>query len=765
MSYKVHKVFKVVKLVLASGTFCVMNSSLCFAQHKLDSLNGVLKTEKEDTNKVKTLNDISEQSWRTGQDSISLLYAADADSLAKKLNFKKGVAAAYRNSAIVYWYLGNYPRSLDYNFKALSINQSIGNKSGIASNYGNIGIVYLDQGNYTGALEYFTKALAIAQETGNKSSVGSNMGNIGLVYWNIGNYPKALDYYFNALAINKEIGNKSAEANNMGNIGIIYNEEGNKDKALEYDLKTLDIEKEIDDKNGIARNLGNIGLVYSDLGKYNNALEYDEKALALSKELGNKNDIARILGYLGTIYLDKNDYSNARGYYKDALDLNREIGNKDGMAVSLCNLGGVSGKQKKYTEALNELDSALTISASLGEKDIVKDVYYGIASIDSNMGNYKAAYNDYKKFIVYRDSLINEANTKKTVQAEMNFTFEQKQAAEKAEQDKKDTIAEQNRKKQAIIRNSFIAGFVLMIALAFFIFRGYRQKQKDNVLITKQKEEVELQKSDIEKKNKLIEEKNKDILDSISYAKRLQDAILPPLSLIQQCLPESFVLYKPKDIVAGDFYWMEQTESATLIAAADSTGHGVPGAMVSVVCSNALHRTVNELKITEPGKILDKTRELVQETFQKSENNVQDGMDISLAAISRRPLANSIEVKWAGAFNSLWYVQDGEMKEIAADKQPIGKTDNPKPFTTHTITFPPNRGDKGGLLYLFTDGYADQFGGPKGKKFKYKQFQEKLLAISHQPMVEQKQVLEKAFQDWKGELEQVDDVLIIGIRV
>jgi len=269
-------------------------------------------------------------------------------------------------------------------------------------------------------------------------------------------------------------------------------------------------------------------------------------------------------------------------------------------------------------------------------------------------------------------------------------------------------------------------------------------------------EKVQERTLEIEEQKELVEEKQKDILDSITYAKRLQDAILPPVSFIKKFLPDSFLVYKPKDIVAGDFYWMERSDDNILIAAADCTGHGVPGALVSVVCSNALNRTVKEFHITEPGKILDKVRELVLETFEKSESNVQDGMDISLCCITTK----TKEVQWSGAYNSLWYIQKGEIKEVAADKQPIGKNDRPEPFNTHKLNL-----QKGDTLYLFTDGYADQFGGPKGKKFKYKQMEELLLANASKPMDEQKDVLENTLEKWKGTLEQVDDILIIGIRV
>jgi len=260
----------------------------------------------------------------------------------------------------------------------------------------------------------------------------------------------------------------------------------------------------------------------------------------------------------------------------------------------------------------------------------------------------------------------------------------------------------------------------------------------------------------ISTQKKALEEKTKEILDSISYAKRLQDATLPSLISIKELLPESFVLYKPKDIVAGDFYWMEQFGDIVLIAAADCTGHGVPGALVSVVCSNALNRAVKEFHIVEPGKILDKARELILETFEKNESNVQDGMDISLCCIHTK----TNEIQWSGAYNPLWYIHKGEMKEIPADKQPIGKYDKPLPFHTHQLEL-----ISGDTLYLFTDGYPDQFGGPKGKKFKYKQLQELLLANAVNPMEKQMEQLEKTINEWKGSLEQVDDILMIGIRI
>lgn len=299
---------------------------------------------------------------------------------------------------------------------------------------------------------------------------------------------------------------------------------------------------------------------------------------------------------------------------------------------------------------------------------------------------------------------------------------------------------ELNAQNQTI--SAFVIGLLLCFVMVFFIIRSNLIRKKINKELQEQKH--------------LIEEKNKEITDSITYAKRLQEAILPPESFLQMHLPGYFVLYQPKDIVAGDFYWAEKINDLFFIAAADSTGHGVPGAMVSVVCSNALNRSVKEFNITDTGKLLDKTRELVIETFEKSTSEVKDGMDISLLCIDNK----NKKIFWSGANNPLWYISNNELKEIKANKQPIGKSDHVTVFTTHEMDYTP-----GTTFYLFTDGIADQFGGPKGKKFKYKQLNEVLLKNSTLPLEKQKQGIANVFNEWKGDLEQVDDVCLIAIRI
>jgi serine phosphatase RsbU (regulator of sigma subunit) len=280
-----------------------------------------------------------------------------------------------------------------------------------------------------------------------------------------------------------------------------------------------------------------------------------------------------------------------------------------------------------------------------------------------------------------------------------------------------------------------------------FGFYNYKLVVKTENRLSEEKKEVELQKE-------VIEKVNNEIRDSIMYAKRIQLAILPNKKLINSHLKESFILYKPKDIVAGDFYWLEVTKDSVFFAVADCTGHGVPGAMVSVICNGGLNRSVREFGLTDPGNILDQTRALVLQEFEKSEEEVKDGMDIALCKLEGTTLS------YSGANNPLWIIRNEEFLETKADKQPIGKHEASTPFTTHTVEL-----EKGDTIYIFSDGFPDQFGGEKGKKYKSGNFKKFLVSIQEHPMEKQRELLNTEFESWKGKLEQIDDVCVIGVKI
>lgn len=319
-----------------------------------------------------------------------------------------------------------------------------------------------------------------------------------------------------------------------------------------------------------------------------------------------------------------------------------------------------------------------------------------------------------------------------------------------------EAIIEATPEQLAFFRNIYLAvAFILTFTIAFY----FRTIVNDFEKIIKKKNAL-LKDSKAE-----IENQHTEIKASINYAKRIQIAILPSDALIEKYLKNSFVYYQPKDIIAGDFYWMhilpepngwEVKGDTILFSAADCTGHGVPGAMVSVVCNNALNQSVKEFGITQPNLILEKTRELVVETFSESIENVQDGMDLALCSLNLK----TNELQYAGANNPLWIIRNNELIETKGNKHHVGKCDHMPDFTNHTIKL-----EKGDTIYIFSDGYVDQFGGPKGKKFMSAKFKQLLLSIQDKSMPEQKKIIQTNFNDWKGGLEQVDDVCVIGVRI
>jgi tetratricopeptide (TPR) repeat protein len=720
------KGYKIVYWIFSLFLFAYPVSPLFAQKDTVKILLGKLPSAKEDTNKVNILNTLSEKLGEISKDDSSLMFALKAEDLAKNLGYKKGIAHSYRNE----------------------------------------GSIYEDRGDYPKALELYLTALGLDQEAEYKSGISSDLGYTGNIYYEQGNYPKALEYYLKALKIDQELGDKEGIAIDMGNIGAIYRTQGNYLEALDYDIKALSIMQKLKDKEGMARILGNIGNIYTEEGNYNKALEYDSRAMTIYQETGNKSGIAINLGNLGNIYFGLHDYPKALEYNLKALELDRALGNKHGIASNLCNIGDNYIKQTNYKQAKNYLDSALSLAKTLGDNEVMRTVYGSRTGLDSVLRDYKTGWEDYGHYIAYRDSLINEAKTKKFVQATMNSEFEKKQAGLKAEQDKKDALAEQERKKQILIRDTFMAGFVLMLALAFFIFRGYRQKQKANEIISRQKEEVENQKALVEDQKKIVEEKNKDIIDSINYAQRIQKALLKEEERVSMHLPDHFILFKPKDIVSGDFYWSLEKEQYFYMAAVDCTGHGVPGGFMSMLGIAFLNEITSGIAALTPAEILNQLRDKILKELGQTggEEESQDGMDISLMRMDLK----TREIQWSGANNPLWILKpssNGSSKqspltEIPPDKQPIGYYPLMNPFTNHVI-----KDEKDSIIYLFSDGYADQFGGPNGKKFMYKQLQQLLIGIYDRPLTEQKKTLEQKFMEWKGNKFQIDDVLIMGIRV
>ena len=579
------------------------------------------------------------------------------------------------------------------------------------------------------------------------------------------------------------------------------------EKAVNHYLKGIKIAKENNDSLNISNLNYSLSALYFWRKDYKKSSSYAQKCFNYfpsDAELKRKSKIYVLLGSL-QLSLDKN-YDEALRYYKLAYETQLKSGNHADTPITLNNIGEIYFLQKNYKKAKEYLNQAIEISDSLSIMDAKAYGFYVLGQVEIKQGNYDEGVkkiegaidwwknNNYKKDLIFgyevlykayqdnnqykkaseiQDSLIllNEKlyeERKIASLEEMRTKYESDQKELELEKKQKEAeLANQrtemvSREKQIQIIVFLVIGFLLIVNAIYFFLR-YKQQKKDKEIISTQKE--------------VLTERNKEILDSINYAKRLQDAILPSEKIVKSFLVDSFILYKPKDIVAGDFYYMdvieEDRKKLIYYVAADCTGHGVPGAMVSIVGANGLKRCIQEFNLRKTGDILDKLAELVATNFSQSEERIRDGMDLAICCLELEN-DNIQRVHYSGANNPLWVINpnrktipnaghpfaEGGGFEIKADKQAIGYTENVKPFTTHSFDV-----QKGDSLYTFSDGYPDQFGGENGKKLKSKNFRKILFEIQNKPMRQQHLILNERFEEWKGNLEQVDDVCVIGVRL
>lgn len=606
-------------------------------------------------------------------------------------------------------------------------------------------------------IAYGEQALALATRLGYKNGIAHAYNNIGIVHYTQGNYPQALDNYIRSLKIREELGDKSAMSKCYNNIGLIYYQQGKFDMSVSYYSKSLKIKRELNDKLGVASTLGNMGNVYYDQYNFTKDKELLGKALSLqleAMEIQEQEDASRVglagtYNNVGNIYYEQRKYDMALDYQRKALEIQKEIGDKSGIAHSYINIAAVYYEQGNYDKAIGFHEQGLLVAIESDDKPSMEAAYAGLADAYEKKNDLERALKYYKLYSQVKDSIINVASTEQIAEMQAKFDSENQQRRIELLQRQTEIqhLQEQDRQnREKVIRYSIIGAMVVLLIVGVLLYNRYKLKQ---VAATK-----------LEAAFHQIEFKNKEITDSIKYAKRIQEAILPPDELVDKLFPENFVLYKAKDIVSGDFYWVERWGNQTLIAAVDCTGHGVPGALMSVVGYNLLNQAVNEHGLSKPNLILNALNKGVSNTLRQKmeESSVKDGMDISLCAFDTKRMV----VEFAGAYNSLYHVRDGKLTEIKGDKFPVGifLGEEMKQFTNHEVQV-----QQGDSLYIFTDGYVDQFGGPEGKKFKARQFQQMILSMQDKPMSEQGALLNETIERWRGQLEQVDDILVIGVKV
>ena len=603
--------------------------------------------------------------------------------------------------------------SIELSEKAYSLADTCHYEKGKADSLLNIGFSKMHGSDHEGAYLNLFEALELFTKLNDLGGIATAQYNIAVTHIRSGNFDSAIDMLHKSLSYRESIADKIGMASCYFQLTYIHQHFNDLDSSYETGLKALNIRKELGDQLGEAAALMVLGEVYMRRNELDKAKETLAESLRLRKTSPEKMGYFASLLRWGELHALLKEYSLAQEFCLEGLKIAKEENVNMGVIRFLQMLGKIALDQNNISGAKERYLEALDYAEKFSFRSMLYEVHESLAGIFEKENDFQKAYYHFTLYNKIKEEVITlQSNGRlKSVQLISKIEFAQREA-------------EIEKARHAELHK------------AYFI----------------------------------IEEKNKEITDSINYAKRIQSGILPSENEVANNLGDCFVLYKPKDIVSGDFYWCENITSnsgkkLTVVAAVDCTGHGVPGAFMSMLGNTLLNQTIKNADVNSPADVLNFLNHELPKNLKSSgeEATIRDGMDMSLCTID----FDTQKLFFAGANNPLWIIRKGgnenaELIEIKADKQPIsaGNDMEKYPFTNKELSLL-----KGDTIYLFTDGYADQFGGPKGKKFKYNQLKELLLSIDNECMQDRKKTLNKTFEDWRGECEQVDDVLLIGIRI
>jgi serine phosphatase RsbU (regulator of sigma subunit) len=588
-------------------------------------------------------------------------------------------------------------------------------------------------------IKYALQGQELAEELNWKYGIGKSYNTLGTTYKAQSEYAKALEHYQKALSLFEELGKKKEIATALMNIGTVYRPLKEYDKSLYYYKKALPIAESAGAKKLKGQLLGNMGVVYFAQGRVDEQIKVNPGALKIFQELGDKQNEAWILGNMGDAYSTKGDYLRAMNYQDSAIAIYDELGVSIPKAISIENIGNyyfVMAQQEKdaalktqyLKKSIIQFNAAKEILEKINDPDYLKNEYIGLSNSQALLGDYENALNNYIRYTELKDSVFSKETRESITKLETKRELELRD---------KEIVIEQLKKRNE--RIYMFAGVIFLLVVIVFIAFGYRSQRRSKNLITQQKH--------------IVEEKQKEIVDSINYAKRIQYALLAHEEFLKENLPQHFVLFKPKDIVSGDFYWATSHGDKFYLAVCDSTGHGVPGAFMSLLSISFLNEAINEKNIEDPAKVFDFVRSRL---IDISGEGQKDGFDGILACLDRK----NNSMTYAAANNSPVLIRDGNLVKLEADRMPVGAGEKNEKFRLFSLNLMKND-----QIYMYTDGFSDQFGGSKGKKFMNKNLQGFILKNQALPPEEQGLALNKEFMDWKGNLEQVDDICIIGLKI
>lgn len=640
-------------------------------------------------------------------------------------------------------YSSNQVDALRYSMEAQSLSTELGYILGEAYALKYIGLVNFIQGEYVQSAKNWEQALVLFEDIENIEGTANMLSNLGVIYNNQGNEARALELYLESLKLAREIQDTIRMITTINNIGLIYSKKVTEGStAVEYFQEALDLSKNINYYEGIGTTNQNLGELYFNQGDESAALEYFSQALIAYRTAKSVN-ITNALTYLGKIYANRKEFETALRYQEESLEIAEQFGAKLEMARALLGIAETYYLSGEYDNSLEFSQRSLSVASEIDALHEKMGANESLARAYVKKGNLPFAYDHLDEAYWLKDSLFSEQSQEQINRLRIQYEIEN--MLQENEILKKDIqLREIRNKQQRIVILFMVLVFVVTVVFILMLFRENKQKRRANKILKEQ--------------NILISGQKQEITDSIQYAKSIQNALLTPHDEISKLLPEYFILFRPRDIVSGDFYWIYEIRNRVICVVADCTGHGVPGAFMSMLGISFLNEIMTRNPDINAGDLLDQLRTDVILSLRQSgrTGDSQDGMDITAIIIEK----GKKQIQCAGANNSLILIRNGELIQYKADNMPIGIYDKAdKPFTNHKFKY-----ETGDVLYMFTDGFPDQFGGPLGKKFMSKNFKKLLTEVHQLPMVDQKKKLEKVLDEWMAETDQVDDILVMGIR-
>lgn len=593
---------------------------------------------------------------------------------------------------------------------------------------------------------FATKALDIYDKLNDESGRGYAYVNIAAASRLIGDVKTDIEYLKRARKQIEKTKNKYLEATWLHEMALSSLNQNDLEKALEYNLSCLKIREDLKQVQELAAVYNNVGIIYAQMGDWDKALEYFKKALNNETQHGNQQSIANEINNIGIYFIIKGQLDTAYRYLVDSKNMRKKIRDFLGLAGSYNNLALWHYEKNQFEKAIAYADSGYKIADDINskkEKLEILDTYY---KIYEKKKDFKKALEYFQEEISLRKKLDQETNSRKLSEIQSSVELEKKEN----ELEQKNLLlekAEAEEKKRNLQITFLLFGVLTLSFVTFYIFKTNKKIKSANAIISSQKQQVEIQKE-------IIEEKHKDITDSINYAQKIQHALLLSEDLLNSKLGSCFIINHPRDIVSGDFYWFSEKNGNKILAVADCTGHGVPGAFMSMIGITLLNQIVNEKGIVSPSEILNELRNgiisALNQTSDKQEK--RDGMDIAIISLKEKTLT------FSGANNPCLILKNSGIEILKPNKQPVGLFENQMPFTEQSLKLEP--GDE---IYLFSDGIIDQFGGADGKKLKMKGWSNWLEGTRGKSSTEKKQELELLLSQWKGKTNQTDDILVIGI--